>query len=170
MDYGSNFARSPITHKALDIYSPGGVARKENLSIHDSFWNGNARDVVEYQRPLWEMDGNINANRGAQVSPLGDQDKISSTSVSFDSCLQVQKAFHALDENRKGLLHKLEIKRLCSLYYIPIHEVELALQRSSSLSFSSKLIRYNVFLKNLCPALFERFRKTTVCPKETLHR
>ena len=156
LEYGSNFARSPITHKALDIYSSGGVARKENLSIHDSFWNGRARDPVEYQRPLWEMDGNINVNRGAQVSPLGDQDKISSTSVSIDSCLQVQKAFHALDENRKGLLHKLEIKRLCSLYYIPIHEVELALQRSSSLSFSSKLIRYNVFLKNLCPTLFDR--------------
>ena len=73
---------------------------------------------------------------------------------SIDSCLQVQKGIsHALDENRKGLLHEQEIKRLCSLYYIPVHEVELALQRSSSLSFSSKMIRYNVFLKNLCPAL-----------------
>ena len=118
MEYGSNFARSPITHKALDIYSSGGVARKENLSIHDSFWNGRARDPVEYQRPLWEMDGNINVNRGAQVSPLGDQDKISSTSVSIDSCLQVQKAFHALDENRKAcfISWKLNVYALYIIY------------------------------------------------------
>ena len=79
-------------------------------------WNTNGRSG---------NDGNINANRGARVSPLRDQDKISATTVSFDSCVQVQKAFHALDENRKGLLHRLEIKRLCSLCYIPVHEVEL---------------------------------------------
>ena len=160
----NQFARSPLTHKPMEyqLFNYNTGSNNNNTTNNNNNNGSNMYDVfnrgqhkIDYQKPLWEIDGNLKVNRAAQISPIRDKDEISATTVSLDSCRQVQRAFHALDENRQGVLHEAEIKRLCSLYFIPPYEVDLALQRSSTLkSYSKGIIRYNTFLKNLCPALF----------------
>ena len=138
-------AVSPLTHQTF------GTVQRQRDGENDVVTNIWDRPDRSYDSPIWQI-GEPNPH----VSPIKPPNHLDApTSISLDACQQVQRAFFAKDVDRQGLLFEEDIRQVCALFFIHNAQVENALRNAAGVkSMRDGRIRYNAFLKALCPQYF----------------
>jgi hypothetical protein len=112
-----------------------------------------------YESPVWQIgepNPRVSPIRNpSQTAKIGGPGGAPTRTVSIDACSQLQKAFFAADELHQGLLDEEAIRRVCSLFFVPVVEIDNALSNASGVkNLRDGRIRYNTFLKAICPDYF----------------